>query len=287
MRLNITSGDLFCEIDPTAGGSVSRLVYGDLEILRPAPPRSGPAYDPLDYGGFPMVPFIGRIFHGKFACDGKRISLPENFPPEPHAIHGHGWQSPWQVEAQSDAELTLAFHHAADRWPWSYTTRQTFAVAGDTLRVELSLTNASSSRMPAGFGWHPYFPRAGAKLIIPTTHEWHPDPDTGENHKRAIAPEADLAVERQVDTLHLDTTYTVAPQPIALEWRTHRLTLTSDPIFGHVTVYVPPRQNYFCVEPVSHAPNAVNSALPASDTGLIWLDAGAEMTGAIDLKIST
>ena len=285
MRVTLTKGDLLLELDPCAGGAVSRLKHRDLDVLRPAPDRVGPAFDPIQYAAFPMIPFVGRIHEAGFGLNGHAVELHANFPPEPHAIHGHGWQDVWKVDAQSKTTATLAYHHNHDAWPWDYDARQTFRVSDDSLTVELSVTNRSDSKMPAGLGWHPYFPRAGSTMIVPTTHIWNSNPETGANIPAPIEVVNDLSRARIVERLLLDTTYSVEPRTIELSWPTHSVILKSDPIFSHATVYVPAEQDFFCAEPITHAPNAVNSDLPQEVTSLKWLDPDETLSGKIKLSV--
>lgn len=285
MRLTLKRGDLFLEIDPAAGGAVSALRLGDLNILRPAPPRSGPAYDPLEYAAFPMVPFVGRIHNGLCQVNGSAIQLHPNLQPEPHAIHGYGWQSPWKVAAQGPNTVALTHEHAADAWPWDYTATQTFRLKDTALVVELSLTNLGPNAMPAGLGWHPYFYRKGAILTAPTIQEWCPDEQSGDNLPRPPIPDADLSVGRAVEELKLDTAFSVGAPNIEMTWPTHRILLRADPIFSHATVFVPHGKDFFCAEPITHAPNAVNSTLPADVTGLRWLVPSETLSGTISLEI--
>ncbi|MEL7218992.1 MAG: hypothetical protein AAGK01_11250, partial [Pseudomonadota bacterium] len=49
---------------------------------------------------------------------------------------------------------------------------------------------------------------------------------------------------------------------------------SKDLAFTHV--YSPPGEEFFCVEPVSHIPDAVNSALSNDETGLRILKPGEE-----------
>ncbi|MEO1660506.1 MAG: aldose 1-epimerase [Pseudomonadota bacterium] len=287
MRLKLNSGNLQVELDPGAGGSVSAMSYGGRSVLRAAPPRTGPAYDPLAYAGFPMVPFVGRIFEGSFQVGDDQISLPLNFPPEPHAVHGHGWQAPWRVTDQTNTRATLVYNHIADAWPWDYTAAQSFRTEAHRMILDMSVTNQGETAMPAGFGWHPYFTRAGAQLTIPTTHEWFPDAVTGDNIPQPVTPATTLATPRTVAELDLDTTFSVGDAPIRLEWPTHAVTLASDVCFRHVTVYVPKGEDYFCVEPITQAPNAVNSKLDPSLSGLQWVAPGDTLSGTIELRVES
>lgn len=276
---------MLLELDPAAGGSVSALRNGDLEILRTGPMRSGPAFDPLQYSAFPMVPYVGRIHNGRCLVNDKNIQLHANLPPEPHAIHGFGWQTAWKVKSHTDRSVTLVHEHAEDAWPWDYTARQSFRLQDHALIVELDVTNNGSSAMPAGLGWHPYFRRKDARLKLPTTHEWCPDEDTGDNQPVTIADAKDLSAGRSVESLKLDTAFSVADPIIEMSWPTHSVTMESDAIFSHATIYVPPGEDYFCAEPISHAPNAVNSELPEAVTGRRWLAPGETLAGKIKLSV--
>ena len=286
MRVALTLDDLFLELDPAAGGSVSSLKYRDLNILRPAPPRCGPAFDPLQYAAFPMVPYVGRIHEGQFTAHSAHITLHPNLPPEPHSIHGFGWQTAWKVAADTTDSATLAHEHTSDAWPWDYTAKQTFREEDRALILEMAVTNLGPNAMPGGLGWHPYFDRKHATLSLPTTHEWFPDEDTGDNQPSAIVSDADLSAGRTVDSLKLDTAFSVGTPTINMAWPTHSVTMSSDPVFSHATIYVPPGEDYFCAEPITHAPNAVNSDLPQAVTGMRWLEPGAALTGTIRLDIS-
>ncbi|MEO1188637.1 MAG: hypothetical protein AAFW60_06160, partial [Pseudomonadota bacterium] len=111
------------------------------------------------------------------------------------------------------------------------------------------------------------------------------DEVSGDNRPSLVTTGQDLSEGRGVEDLHLDTTFSIGPEPIRMEWSTHAITLTSDLVFAHATVYVPPDEAYFCVEPITHAPNAVNSALPADQTGFRTLAPGETLWGSIQLII--
>lgn len=286
MRVTLSKGDMILEVDPCAGGGVSALRRRDLNILRPGPERIGPAFDPRKYAAFPMVPFVGRIHNGRFVCDGAVIELPANLPPEPHAIHGHSWHAAWKLASEAEHSASLVYDHSADAWPWDYSARQDFEIDDNQMTVRLSVTNKGPTDMPAGLGWHPYFPRDNAILTVPTAREWFPDEETGDNIPIAIQPAADLSTGSPVDELTLDTTFSVREPAVSISWPTHSVSMVSDPVFTHATIYVPPGEDYFCAEPITHAPNAVNSSRSASETGLKWLVPGDTLTGSIVLSVN-
>lgn len=286
MRVTLSKGDMVLELDPCAGGAVSALRHRDLHVLRPAPARIGPAFDPLKYAAFAMVPFVGRIHNGQFDCDGNSIALHPNLPPEPHAIHGHGWRAPWKLESEANGTATLVYNHTADAWPWDYAARQTFTLGEAQLNINLSVTNHGDTKMPAGLGWHPYFFRENATLSLPTTHQWRPDEQTGKNIPSAVNTCTDLSAGQPVETLSLDTTFSISEPLVSVTWPTHSVSIICDPIFTHATIYVPPGEDYFCAEPCTQAPNAVNSALSPQMTGMKWLAPGETLAGSIQLSVS-
>jgi aldose 1-epimerase len=244
---------------------------------------SSDQWDARDFAAFPMVPFVGRIDQGQFVFQGQSITLPANMPPEPHAIHGFGWQSAWEVERVSDAETTLMHKHDGDLWPWSYEARQQFKLTDTGLSLTLSLTNTSQSPMPAGFGWHPYFPKSGASLTAPVLRSWtgrHMAPEAA-----AIDPQTDLRHTRTVADLALDTAFDVSANPVEMEWPDHRLIIRSDPVFSKLTVFTPADEPSFCVEPITHAPNALNMSLSSQETGLQVLEPNQTLTGTIRIDV--
>src|SRR6185369_13991324 len=91
-------------VAPGIGGSLTHFHWIDgtrtYAWLRPTPEadcRRGPA-DRL--ACFPLVPFSNRIREGRFRFGGREIALPLNQLPQPHAEHGHGWQSAWIVASR-------------------------------------------------------------------------------------------------------------------------------------------------------------------------------------------
>jgi aldose 1-epimerase len=88
-------------------------------------------------------------------------------------------------------------------------------------------------------------------------------------------PEAEEALDaaRAVDTLALDHCFDAEAAGATLHWPGHgrTLRLTGDGVLRFLIVYTPAGADFFCVEPVSHAPDALNSPLPEARTGLRML----------------
>ena len=80
---------------PEHGGRIAQLVaFGDDPLVGPS---DGEPH-PMLWGSFPMVPWAGRVRHGRFRFGGVDYELPIDLPP--HAIHGTAYLLPWAVRAR-------------------------------------------------------------------------------------------------------------------------------------------------------------------------------------------
>ena len=92
----LRAGELELVVDAARGGSIMAFRDRGFDLMRP---WDGVSEDPRSFASFPLVPFSGRVDHARFRFGGKTYDLAANFPPEPHAIHGDGWTSPWDLVA--------------------------------------------------------------------------------------------------------------------------------------------------------------------------------------------
>jgi len=282
--INLGFDDLTLRLNPELGGSVESFLQGNTPILRSALP--GPA-SPLNQAAYPLVPFSGRIDHGQFDFDGRSVTLPSNMPPEPHAIHGQGWQSAWQVKSHHDHVATIVFDYSGSDWPWRYRAEQTFELSAGALNLTMRLQNLANTPMPAGLGWHPFFPKDDAQLTANVELIW-PNGSDAISQPPIYSNEVEMLNSGiPVRDLALDNAFTATSAGTQMRWgrcsRTISLQATDN--LGHLIIYTPTEEDFFCVEPVSHAPNSLNSALPSSVTGAKVLSTNQTMTARIKLSL--
>jgi len=216
---------------------------------------------------------------GRFTFRGRTVSEPIA-PGHPHALHGHGWRLPWQVTAQSDDGLTMAYEHRADPagWPWAYRAWQRLALTPQALSVAMGMENRAAEAMPAGLGHHPYFPRTKQSLVSAAIAGiWWPE--AGQLPVERVVPPAaaDPRTGVAVDSVSLDHGYAGWNGSARIEWPERRagLTMTADSALSTLVIYSPPDSAFFCVEPVSHCIDAFNLAAQGmSDTGMRVLAPG-------------
>jgi aldose 1-epimerase len=288
--VELQAGAAVLAVSPAAGGSITRYASEHagtmVEWMRPALPEAIENRSAGSTSSFPLVPFSNRIRNAAFRFRGRQIQLTQNFPPGPHAIHGHAWRAPWSVVARSDADLTLEYRHAADAWPWSYRAEQTFTLTPDALLVRFAVTNEASDPMPVGFGLHPYFVRTPrVRVRASVGRMWRADDDEMPDELVAPPPQLTLGgTGLSPDTTPLDNNFVDFGGRVSIEWPewNARLDMTADPIYACVVVYTPPGRDFFCVEPVTNCIDGFNLAeMGRADTGLIVLAASDTAAGDV------
>lgn len=269
-KITLAQGKWLVELMPQAGGSISSCAYDGQDIMRRASAEGVTAGDARAMACFPLVPFSNRIERGIFDFDGRCITLPRNMGDHPHTIHGHGWLVPWQVEARGEDSATLAFTHEADAWPWRYRAQQDFTLAEDSLTVRLAVANLSDRPMPVGLGLHPYFPRgAGVTLTAGLTHLWEATSEQIPIRRVDLPGSLDFARGLPIAGLDLDHCFAGWSRQALIEWEgaPWRLRMEGDGNLGHLVIYTPRDQDFFCAEGVENMNNAFNWMARRADTG--------------------
>jgi aldose 1-epimerase len=274
--LELEAGDYRLELAPERGGSVLRFDWRGEPLMRPV---CGPGI--FDVACFPLVPFSNRIARGRFRAGERVVSLFPNFPgsDHPHPIHGFGWLTPWRVSEAGRRDALLEHQHDPGEWPWAYRATQAFRLSEEGLIMALAVTNLAESAMPAGLGFHPYFPRdPDTRYLGLHSGEWQNSPECLPQELRTATRPIDWWDGRPIATRAVDTAYVGRKGPLTLEWpaRGHGLAIVPSAELATTVVYTPAGESYFCVEPVSHMTDAVNR--PGDDTGLVWLEPQASMS---------
>lgn len=254
----LRAGALEAALSPEAGGSLRWLSYDGVDLLRRAPDGSA---DPLAMASFPLVPYANRIAHGRFLFDGKNCQLRRNFGDHPHSIHGVGWQTKWTAkETYADSVKLVKIHDVNDDWPWPFRVGQCVALKSSHMSMSLSLTNVGDTPMPAGLGFHPYLlADAATHLQFDARSLWLSTPD--------MLPDREVSADRLGDWSHpapvpgdslIDNVYGGwGGSATVLRGDGLRLTLRATGA-DWLHVFRPPGGTDFCLEPVSHMPDAIN-----------------------------
>jgi aldose 1-epimerase len=230
--ISIGSGDVTVQVDAERGGRLAAIDVSGRHVL------VGPARDrgPMHWGAFPMIPWAGRVRHGRFEFAGQPRQLPLDMPP--HAIHGTAYRQRWDVVAVSGDELSMTCDLA---WEFGGSARQRVTVGDSTVTCELGVA-AGNAAMPAEIGWHPWFVKPESLWFRPTSMYARDDEaiPSGELVPPPPRPWDDCFVNAE---------------PIELRYRDLTVTVASD--CDHWVVYDEPVEAT-CVEPQSGPPDAFN-----------------------------
>lgn len=253
--MKLAAGDWALEVAPERGGAILSLTRGGRDVLRPTPAVISDAFD---LACFPLLPYANRIASGTFAWEGETVRVPRNHPRQAHPLHGIGWLLPWTVAAADKTSVVMRLEHVGDAsWPWAFSAEQRLALSPDGLAATLSIVNEDARAMPGSLGFHPYF-AAADRLRFGAGGVWLADDE--------MLPELHAAADALGDwseggTLSradlVDHCYT--------DWAGTATIVRAD---GDVVlaaegspalhVYVPPGEDFFCAEPVTAMPDAVN-----------------------------
>jgi aldose 1-epimerase len=238
--VRLAQGGVVLELAPMAGGRIAQIAVDGTPWLVGHEARHEAM---IGWGSYPMLPWAGRIRHGRFTFEGHARQLPANLGA--HAIHGVAFGLPWQVDALAEASADLSLGLPADaRWPYGGLARQRIEVGMRQVRLELSVT-AARQAMPAVIGWHPWF-------LKPDRMDFKPSRYYPRDHEGiARLPLAEPPPAPWDDCFLND-------EPVLLHRGGQRLRLSSD---CHHWVVYDETDFATCVEPQTGPPDAFNLGL--------------------------
>ncbi|MDQ0455703.1 aldose epimerase family protein [Rhizobium paknamense] len=255
-----------------------------LPILEPLrDPASG-----FTAGCFLMAPFVNRIADGRFHVDGAPFAIPLNRPEQSMAIHGFSRDRRWQVLEADTAHAVLIDRVESEAHPWRYTARFEVALAPDGIMLSLALHNDGEWHFPFGMGLHPFFPREDGDKVTFTAEGFHASDDRGlpTGPRQTISPARqshDLAEVQGLDRCFLNAHGSVSVEKPASNVK---MDLRARGAFRHLHLFVPEQRPVFCLEPVTHLPDAINRPSLGADAQMTILAPAESLSGHLQLSIT-
>ena len=288
--IKLQSADSEVLLCPEIGGAVARFTWRGIDILRGAPDSAIAQRLVRQMGSYPLMPYSNRIGHGKLIVGDQTFPLRANFPPEPHAIHGFGWQRAWRVAKRGSDAVELHLQHATDvDWPFACEATQLLRLAANALTMRLSVKNTDSRAMPVGLGFHPFFP------LSPETHlqadwkgMWKMDADSLPTDLVTIPPEADYSQLRPASNWTVNNCFTGWNRRAVLDCPTHRMQIDASEACRQIVVFAPnDGRNFIALEPVTNINNAFAlAAKGVADTGVRMLATGESFEISMTIAVS-
>ena len=258
--LTLRSGASSLVVAPEYGAGITGWMVGRTPILRRALPQASVGGDSHAMGCFPLVPYGNRIAWGRFHWDGTEYVLEPNFGDHPHTIHGVGWQQPWTVAETTGCYVSLILRHQPNRsWPFAFDAKVGYRLSDAALTVTIQLTNRHGKAAPAGIGLHPYFPKLGdPALRFDAGGAWENGADALPRRHGVPRPDWLHTDPRSVARSRLDNCFTAWQGTADIQAGSAKLQIVASEVFRQLQVFTPSWADFFCVEPVSHVPGAIN-----------------------------
>ena len=228
--IELEAGDVRMTVHPEAGGRIGSIEVAGTRLL-----LDDPAAGAMLWGCYPMVPWAGRVRHGRFVVDGVEHRVPVNLTP--HAIHGTAFDARWEVvdAGRDHCELRCPLD-----WQFGGNAHQHLQLHPDGLTCLLA-AEATTAPTPAAAGWHPCF-----RTPLDATLEFG---------RMYVRDEEGIAVPTLVAPKPhpWDDCFVEPLAPLQLRYAALVVTIDSD--CDHWVVY-DERADTTCVEPQSGPPDA-------------------------------
>lgn len=215
-------------------------------------------------GGIPVLfPTPGKLDNDRWSYAGAAGELKQ---------HGFARNARWQIATTSASSATLLLNASDETlhdFPWNFASRLSYSVTPATLRIELTVTNASKDAMPFAFGLHPYFSvRDKAAARIPTRARQAFDNVT----KQAVSFTGFDLAHGEVDLHLIDHRSTHGELQLG---DGGRIAIDTSPEFIRWIVWTVAGKEYVCLEPWTAPGNALNTGeglivLAPHETRTLW-----------------
>lgn len=263
------------------GGCVAGLWLDQQPVLHSTP--AAQLASVRDAASYPLVPYSNRIGYRKLHWADEDYVLQHNFAPEPHSIHGVGWERAWSVASSSAREAVLTYHHQPDAaWPFAFAAEQRFVLSDNALEMHMAITNQATVAAPVGLGWHPYFAKSAQTHVqFAAQGRWEMGADTLPTQRLAHA-----GLDTDCSRLTIDHCFDGLSGKLTLTEAGLRIQVSSD--LSYLVVFTTPERPNLAIEPVSHVNNALNLAAAggsAEQLGVKVLQPGETFAASMHIQV--
>jgi galactose mutarotase-like enzyme len=240
-----------------------------------APVESLARYRAGHVAGIPFLyPWANRLGAWSYRSGGRRVTVPHDVPVDKQGLPIHGTVAgvPFSVDIlAADAEtmhlsasLDVTSAKAQPRvfrsFPFPHVVTVDVMLAPGRLRIATEVHATTDVPVPVSFGWHPYFelpgsePREKWRLRLPEM--FHIDLD--DRQLPLTDGREEPATHGPIGDRRFDDHYALADdRRFEVANRRAGLVVEFDDAYPYAQVYVPPRKNFVCIEPMVAEVNAL------------------------------
>ena len=287
----IQNKNLFLKISPDMGASVISFIEKNknINIFRPLDnSKKINKYNSYFTGYFSTIPYFGNIREKSFYNYGKReyISLQRTHILEPGTIHGEGWVNKWKVNKLTPSSIELYFNHKGKKgFSCSYKSTQKFKLIKNSLIISISIENLDEHSFDCGIGFHPWFNIDKNSKIYSNSFNCLEKKKSNNFNKIKYSNKKflDLNINK------IDKTF--------LNWNgKSKLIINNDVSLNIINgknvknlhVYSPPKEDFFCIEPVTNITDAYYlKKIGRKDHGLTTLKPNKKFKAVCEFEVIT
>ena len=168
----------------------------------------------------------------------------------------------------------------------AFTRSSGYHLTPATVAVTIAVTNRHDAAAPAGIGLHPYFAKEhDPSLQFNADGAWENGANSLPSHHMEVPPAWQHSEPRKIATSQLDNCFTGWDRSATILAGPASLHIEAGEPFRQAHVFTPSWADFFCVEPVSHVPDAINRpGLPAEQAMHVLLP-GETLSGSIYLTL--
>ena len=257
--ITLSNDKLFLEIAPKMGASITKFrnVKSGKDIFRPFSNKKKIIKKNCYFSGyFATVPYFGAIQKKTFLYRNRYISLPKTHPLEPDTIHGEGWVSEWKIKSKSKISSELVYIHDGKKgFPFKYRVNQEFFLINKSLCINIAITNIDNESFNCGIGFHPWFNIDKNSKIYSNSFTYIKELKKKIYKKKIFSRKKFLNLNK----CKIDKTF--------INWNGKaKLVINKDTTIeiknkkniNNLHVYSPPKEIFFCKEPVTNISDAYN-----------------------------
>jgi aldose 1-epimerase len=289
---SLRHGDLEATV-VEVGGGLRTLTAGGVDVL------AGYGVDEMASAGRGqlLMPWPNRLRDGRYRFDGQDQQLALTEPARGNASHGLVRWALWSPLERSDDALALGYRlHPQPGWPGRLDLTVRYELSDDGVTVTTTATNVGSTRVPFGYGAHPYVALGETRLsdvvlAVPASTQVLVDDDRKLPTGSAPVEQdgRDFRSPRPLGDTRLDTAFTGLDREADGRWRVTLSGLADRPdvsvwgdgAFDWVQVFTDKGEDEgvegvrgVAVEPLTCPADAFNSG-----EGLVVLEPGQQWSG--------
>jgi aldose 1-epimerase len=274
-------------VAPAFGARIVSFRHGARSLLRPTPKAVLERPKVYEFAGFPLMPYSGPLFGPGFSFAGGAYRLDRTVREEPTATHGDAWISSFAVTRRDPAALTLEMEYVPEdgTFPFRWRGLICYELSDRGLSIHLRVTSRDHRPMPAGIGFHPYFPKhKGTRLKFEALGVWPADaPEAVASGCGELIGGLSFRDGPDVSEMVVDRLYEGWDGKAVLTASDGSETvIEADGALDKLQIYSAWDYPYVCVEPVSNANDGFNRmAAGVPSHGVRVLESNRSIEGSI------